>query len=291
MKIKTVGVMSPGDMGSGVGGVLRKNGLTVLTALDGRTAGSKRRAAEQGMEDVGSIDDLVRASDLILSILVPSQALSFSQNLADAIVRTAASVTVADCNAVSPSTAIKIGEIISSAGARFIDAGIIGGSPRIGAVPRFYSSGENATILGQLDGKGISVPVMNGPIGHASGIKMCYAAISKGTLALYAATLMSAQSLGLLNDLMNEMRVSQAKTLAAMEGVNSISAKAFRWIGEMEEIAATFESAGATQNIHLGAAETFRRIADSSIGHERVDTVDASRNLEQTIQALITSKA
>jgi hypothetical protein len=59
----------------------------------------------------------------------------------------------------------------------------------------------------------------------------------------------------------------------------------------MEEIAATFESAGATQKIHLGAAETFRRIADSSIGHERVDTVDESRNLAQTIQALITSKA
>ena len=282
--------MSPGDMGSGVGGVLGKNGLTVLTALDGRTAGSKRRAAEQGIENVGSIDDLVKASDLILSILVPSQALAFAQNLSDAIVRTSASVTVADCNAVSPTTAIKIGKIISSAGAKFIDAGIIGGSPRIGAVPRFYASGENATILGELDGKGISVPVMNGPIGHASGIKMCYAAISKGTLALHAATLMSAQSLGLLNDLINEMQVSQAKTLAAMEGVNSISAKAFRWIGEMEEIAATFEAAGATENIHLGAAETFRRIANSSIGHERVDTVDTSRNLEQTIQALITSR-
>ena len=66
MKIKTVGIMSPGDMGSGVGGVLGKNGLTVLTALDGRTAGSKRRAAEQGMEDIGSVDDLVKASDLIL---------------------------------------------------------------------------------------------------------------------------------------------------------------------------------------------------------------------------------
>lgn len=288
MAVETVGIMSPGDMGSGVGGVLKRHGLTVLTALDGRSGDTRQRAAEQGIDDAGSLDELVRACDLILSILVPSEALSFGEEVAESIVRTDADVAVADCNAVSPATAVKIDEIITAAGGRFIDAGIIGGSPRTGAVPRIYASGEHASLLGELDGKGISVPVMSGPVGHASGLKMCYAAITKGTAALYASTLMTAKSLGLYEDLVQEMQGSQASTLAAMDGVKSISARAFRWIGEMEEIAATFEDAGATPKIHLGAAETFQQITDSSIGHERVGTVDTDRTLEETIERLLT---
>lgn len=289
MTVETVGVMSPGDMGSGVGGVLKRNGFTVLTALEGRSESSRQRAAEQGIEDAGTLDDLVRKCDLVLSILVPSEAISFAQDIAEAIVRTDAEVAVADCNAVSPATGVQIGDVITAAGGKFIDAGIIGGTPRNGAVPRFYASGEHAAVLAELDGKGITVPVLDGPIGHASGIKMCYAAITKGTAALYASTLMTASSLGLYEDLISELQASQAKTLAEMERVKSISARAFRWIGEMEEIAATFEQAGTTPNIHKGAAETFQQIADSSIGHERVGTVDGERTLEQTIAALLLS--
>ena len=287
MAVETVGVMSPGDMGSGVGGVLKKNGLRVITALNGRSDDSKQRASEQGFIDVGSLDELVIQSDLILSILVPSEALSFAQNIAESIVRTDSQVAVADCNAVSPATGIKIAEIISAAGGKFVDAGIIGGSPRAGAVPRFYASGKHAGILAELDGKGISVPVMDGPIGSASGLKMVYAALRKGSAALYASTLMTAKSLDLYEDLIGELEQSQAGTLAAMNSVNTVSSKAFRWIGEMDEIAATFGDAGTTSKIHEGASETFQQIAVSSIGHERVDSIDKSRSLEDSIAAML----
>jgi 3-hydroxyisobutyrate dehydrogenase-like beta-hydroxyacid dehydrogenase len=279
--------MSPGDMGSGVGGFLNQNGFRVITALDDRSDDSRARATEQGIEDVGSLDELVKYSDLILSILVPSEALSFAQDVAESLVRTDSQVAIADCNAVSPATGIKISEIISAAGGKFIDAGIIGGSPRSGATPRFYASGEHAHILGELDGKGIEVPVMDGPIGRASALKMVYAALSKGTAALYASTLMTAKSLGIYGDLIQELEQSQAGTLAAMGSVNTISTKAFRWIGEMEEIAATFGDAGTSSHTHKGAAETFQTIADSSIGHERVGTVDESRTLEESIAAML----
>ena len=287
MTVNTVGIMSPGDMGSGVGGVLKQNGFRVITALDGRSDDSRTRATEQGIDDVGSLDELVKSSDLILSILVPSEALSFAQDVAESLVRTDSQAAVADCNAVSPATGIKISEIISAAGGKFIDAGIIGGSPRSGATPRFYASGEHAHILGELDGKGIEVPVMDGPIGRASALKMVYAALSKGAAALYASTLMTAKSLDIYGDLIQELEQSQAGTLKAMGSVNSISTKAFRWIGEMEEIAATFGDAGTSSHTHKGAAETFQTIADSSIGHERVGTVDESRTLEESIAAML----
>ena len=287
MVVKTVGVMSPGDMGSGVGGVLVRSGLRVITSLKDRSEASSTRAAEQGIVDVGSLDDVVASSDLILSILVPSEALAFAASAAESIVRTNRHVAFADCNAVSPATGVKIGKIITASGGMFIDAGIIGGSPRTGAIPRFYASGEHAGILAELDGKGISVPVMRGAIGRASGLKMLYAALTKGTAALHASTLMAAKSLGLFDDLIHELEQSQSGTLTAMGRVNSISAQAFRWIGEMEEIASTFENAGVTPNIHAGAAETFQKISDSSIGRERVGTVDQDRTLEDTVAAML----
>ena len=287
MVVKTVGIMSPGDMGSGVGGILVRSGLRVITSLKGRSEASSTRAAEQGIVDIGSLDDVVASSDLMLSILVPSEALAFAASAAESIVRTNSHVAFADCNAVSPATGVKIGKIITAAGGMFIDAGIIGGSPRTGAIPRFYASGEHAGILAELDGKGISVPVMRGAVGRASGLKMLYAALTKGTAALHASTLMAAKSLGLFDDLIHELEQSQSGTLTAMGRVNSISAQAFRWIGEMEEIASTFEDAGVTPNIHAGAAETFQKISDSSIGRERVGTVDQDRTLEDTVAAML----
>ena len=287
MVVKTVGIMSPGDMGSGVGGILVRSGLRVITSLKGRSEASSTRAAEQGIVDIGSLDDVVASSDLMLSILVPSEALAFAASAAESIVRTNSHVPFADCNAVSPATGVKIGKIITAAGGMFIDAGIIGGSPRTGAIPRFYASGEHAGILAELDGKGISVPVMRGAVGRASGLKMLYAALTKGTAALHASTLMAAKSLGLFDDLIHELEQSQSGTLTAMGRVNSISAQAFRWIGEMEEIASTFEDAGVTPNIHAGAAETFQKISDSSIGRERVGTVDQDRTLEDTVAAML----
>ena len=287
MVVKTVGVMSPGDMGSGVGGILVRSGLRVITSLKGRSEASSTRAAEQGIVDVGSLDDVVASSDLMLSILVPSEALVFAASAAESIVRTNSHVAFADCNAVSPATGVKIGKIITAAGGMFIDAGIIGGSPRSGAIPRFYASGEHAGILAELDGKGISVPVMRGAGGRASGLKLLYAALTKGTAALHASTLMAAKSLGLFDDLIHELEQSQSGTLTAMGRVNSISAQAFRWIGEMEEIASTFEDAGVTPNIHAGAAEPFQKISDSSIGRERVGTVDQDRTLEDTVAAML----
>ena len=97
---------------------------------------------------------------------------------------------------------------------------------------------------------------------------------------------MAAESLGTYDEFIAELESSQPETLNRMQGVSTLSARAFRWIGEMEEIAATFSSAGVTPKLHEGAAETFQMIADSSIGHERPETVDRSRSLHDTIRLL-----
>ena len=284
MALGTIAILSPGSMGSAVGQVLRESGYDVVTNLDGRSERTRALAEEAGFRAVSGIDSIVEEADLVMSILVPSEAISVAREAAAAMKRTGASPAYADCNAVSPDTARELGGIIEAAGGRFIDAGIIGGPPGSGSPPRFYASGPHEAVIGELDGKGIIVPLLGGDVGRASAIKMCYASLTKGVSALQTAALVAAHRLGLSSELEEEMSSSQANVLAQMQSVIGLPGKAFRWVGEMEEIAATFESVGVTGNFHHGAAEIFRMVADSPLGDERPETIDPNRTLQETVE-------
>ena len=135
-----------------------------------------------------------------------------------------------------------------------------------------------------MDGKGIIVPLLGGEVGRASAIKMCYASMTKGASALETAALVAAYRLGLSSELESELASSRAAALAQMQSLIGLPGKAFRWIGEMEEIAATFESVGVTGHFHHGAAEVFRMVADSPLGDERPETIDPNRTLRETVE-------
>lgn len=286
MAVKTVAILSPGDMGGAVGRALKENGLDVITCLEGRSERTRSLAEEAGIRDVPSLGRMLVEADITLSIMVPSEAKATAQRVADAASSSGViGFVYADCNAVSPGTAKEIGKAIDDGGGHFVDGGIIGSPPGKGAAPpRFYVSGERESVMAELDGRGITVKTMGGDAGRASGIKMVYAALTKGTNALYTSTLIAAENLGLTPDLMAELESSQPNIVKGMQGITGLPAKAFRWVGEMEEIADTFEQGGATPLIHRGAADTFRLVADSPLGDERPETIDKSRTLEQTIR-------
>ena len=273
-------------MGHAVGREFRAGGLEVLTCLSGRSPRTRRLAQRAGFQDVPSLEALAERAELILSILVPEAAVSLAQEVAKALKSTGCRPVFADCNAVSPETSKRIEAIIVEAGGRYLDASIIGPPPGQGQPPRFYVSGSSADVLVQLDGLGIAVKWIGSEIGRASAIKMCYAGLTKGTLALHAAVLTSAEALGLSDELRSELAYSQGQALQAMEQVRRVPAKAFRWVVEMEEIAQTFGSAGVTPDIHFGAAEVFRMVAESDLGGERTDTLDRDRTLPQTVSLL-----
>ena len=287
--VNTVAILSPGDMGSNVGRALRENGLEVITCLTERSARTRELSDVAGIVDVPDFAEMVDRADIVLSVLVPERAIDVARQVADVIRATGKSVPFADCNPVAPSVSMQMAAIIETAGGKYIDGGIIGSPPGRGEPPRFYASGPHEAILGQLDGRGISVPLMGGEIGRASAIKMCYASLSKGAAALNASALISAMNLGIYDEFIAEMESSQKAVLSNMQGVNSLGAKAFRWIDEMEQISATFGAAGATPYLHRGAADVFRHVTASPIGHERPETVDTSRSLKETVELLAES--
>ena len=289
MQVQRIAILSPGEMGHSVGRCLLAGGFDVATCLTDRSKRTRTLTAAAGIRDEPDLDKLVRDTDLILAILVPDQARALAGQVAEVMKRTGSSrrtgssPAYADCNAIAPDSAREIDRVVTAAGGRFIDAGIIGGPPGADEKTRFYASGPHEAILTQLDGHGILVRPLGGEVGRASGIKMCYASVTKGTSALYAAAMTAAEVMDLSEELLAEFAESQGQRLKAMGGVNSLSAKAFRWIGEMQEIAATYERAGVSPGFHEGAEHIFRLIAESPIGHERPETVDRNRTLEETV--------
>ena len=230
---------------------------------------------------------MVQQADIVLSIMVPSDAVALARSVAAALRDTGSATYFAECNAVSPRTTLEMEALITEAGGRYIDAGIIGGPPAKSAAPRFYVSGPHHPVMLELDGQGIQVKPLGNVVGRASAIKMCYASMTKGTWALYIALLTAAESLGLSDELKAEFAFSQPQVLKTMESrLASVPAKAGRWVGEMEEIAATFASQGVTPHFHQGAAEMYRLFGRSPFASELVGAADESRDLAQTIRAL-----
>ncbi len=261
-----VGILSPGEMGAAVGGVLKKSGLDVLTCLDGRGNLTRLRALEAGIREVGFYDDLVQEADLILSILVPSEALAVAERVARSLKRTKAKLAYVDCNAVSPATVRAIGRVVSDAGGEFLDAGIIGGPPRgPNSGTRFHCSGPNTAAFEALRDQGLDVRVVGLEIGQASGLKMVYAASTKGTTALWTELLVAARRLGLGEALARELEGSRIAA-DVMRGVPSMPRRSRRWVGEMEEIAATFAEVGLTPRMLEGAADLFRFVGATPLG-------------------------
>jgi 3-hydroxyisobutyrate dehydrogenase-like beta-hydroxyacid dehydrogenase len=270
MPINTVGLLSPGDMGHSIGNVLRHGGLRVITCLKGRTSRSAELAKEAGIEDVGDDQTLVREADVLLSVLPPDRATQNAERVAAAVREAGAELLFADCNAISPNTARQVAHIVEPAGIRMVDVGIIGNPPEPGPPKtRLYASGQYATEFAELAEYGLDVRVMGDKIGQASGIKMCYASLTKGLTALGTELLTAGRLLDLETPLLAELESSQPQLYAWLtRQIPGMPPKAYRWIGEMLEIAATYEDLGLTPRILQGAADMYTLVEQTPLGKE-----------------------
>ncbi|MCB4820658.1 NAD(P)-dependent oxidoreductase [Roseicella aerolata] len=232
-----IAIQAQGAMGAGMGRHLTQRGATVLTSLAGRSAASARRAAEAGMRD--ATPEEMAGADIVLSVLPPAEARACAQWLAPALAAAPRKAVYVDCNAISPETAKEVAAIIAPTGAAFVDGGISGGPPREdGYTPALYVSGEEAERLAPLREHGLDVRVTPGPIGAASALKMSYAGITKGLVALSSAMMLAATRAGAAEGLRAELERSQPQLLAWFRRmVPPMPDKAYRWVGEMEEIA------------------------------------------------------
>jgi 3-hydroxyisobutyrate dehydrogenase-like beta-hydroxyacid dehydrogenase len=277
-------------MGHALGAALAARGFRVVSALGGRSPATRERAERARIEDVDSLEGLAREADVVLSVLPPAAAEGLAAAFAREFRRAGRTPLFADCNAISPDSARRIEKRIEEAGGEFVDGGLIGASPRAGRpATRLYVSGacaERLLVLGGTSEAGdIDVRVVGPTVGQASGLKMCYAGLTKGTMTLQTSVLLCAQRLGLFDELRTELEESQAQAWGRMAAIPFLPADAGRWIGEMQEIAATFRAAGVTPSFHEGAEAIFRLMDATPFAAETRETLDRSRTLEQTLRA------
>jgi putative dehydrogenase len=279
----TVAVMAQGTMGAGVGKRLSERGATVRTLLSRRSEASAGRAKAAGMQPASDERDLLQGADYFLSILPPDQAEGLASRLAPALQSLAKKPVYVDCNAVSPQTAARIAGIVEPTGAAFVDGGIIGGPPREGYSPAIYASGPQAERTKGIAEYGIDWRIIAGPIGAASGLKMSYAGITKGTTAIAAAMLLGAARFGCAEALIAELSSSQPEMLKRMQrGIPGMYDKAYRWVGEMQEISDFLDANAPSSEMYRGIARLYEFLAAAEAEDRKADE-NAIRTLDRVL--------
>ena len=259
-----VAIIGAGEMGAAVGRRLREFGARAITSLKGRTSQSIERAKRAGLEIVDD-DDLLANADFVLSIVPPASAMEVAQRFREPLIRSAIRPIFADCNAISPKTVRLIAQVLESTRCRFVDAGIIGGPPsdRDASGPRFYVSGPDAHELARLGRHGLDIAPIDGPIGAASGLKLSYAGITKGLIAIGAAMVAGASRAGLSELLHAELMRTQPDLLGRLQRhLPAMAPKAYRWVAEMEEIAEFLAATECGAPIYRGAARLYEQLAE-----------------------------
>lgn len=264
----SVGLLHPGEMGAAIGAALGARGETVLWASAGRSDATAVRAERAGLTDVGEIRELQHRCDVLLSVCPPHAALEVARLVAgfDGL--------YVDANAVSPATA----RAIASLHDRFVDGGIIGPPPHRLGTTRLYLSGRDARVVADLFcGTAVDARALSEEPGAASALKMSYASWTKGSAALLLAARALAQAEGVEDHLLEEWQISLPRLLEQSAGAaRSAVNKGWRWVGEMEEIAASYAAAGLPEGFHRAAAEVYECASAAATDHSSIEQIVAA---------------
>jgi 3-hydroxyisobutyrate dehydrogenase-like beta-hydroxyacid dehydrogenase len=274
----TVGLLHPGQMGASVAAAARAGGAKLLFASQGRTEATRERAARAELSDVGTLEALVAASEIVLSVCPPHAAL----DLARSVAALGFSGLYVDANAVAPASARRIGEVVGAAGARFVDGGIVGPPAwRAGSTTLWLSGQEAERVAALFEGTALAAEVLDGGPGAASALKVCFAAWTKGSSALLLAVRALAHSEGVDGALVRQWERMLPDLPARSEGTARTTApKAWRFVGEMHEIAQSFADADLPDGFHRAAAEVYAAL-------ERFKDMTDDAPLDEVVRALL----
>jgi 3-hydroxyisobutyrate dehydrogenase-like beta-hydroxyacid dehydrogenase len=246
-------------MGISVAASAKNSGCEVYWASEGRSAQTRGRAEEFALRDAGTIANLCQTCSVLVCMCPPHAA----EHVADEALSHGFVGLYLDANAISPQRAVRIGARMTGACVSFVDGGIVGGPAWGPKSTWLYLSGRDAGKAADCFSAGpLETAVIGEAIGKASALKMCYAAWTKGSTALLCAILATAQALDVWEELEEQWeRDWPGFAEEAVNRVCQVTAKGWRFAGEMDEISATFEEAGLPGGFHAAAANLYRRVA------------------------------
>jgi len=283
----TVGVVSPGAMGSAVGNALGRGGARVVATLSGRSERTARLAARAHFELLPDVGSLVAVADAVLSIVPPEAATSVARDVATAAAAQSAPPVFVELNAIAPATARQIEADLGSAGVEVVDGSISGPPPWRPRTTRLYLSGPRAAEVAALPFDGVDLIVVGAQVGAASAVKMSTASVYKGTSALLAHALLAADANGVLEYVLDDLRAGSPELVANVERrLASAVSKSPRYVAEMHEIAATQAAAELTPSLFEAIAEVFAALSESELARSAPEDLPRDPTLDDVLARL-----
>lgn len=252
-----IALLNPGAMGATIGAALVRSGHQVVWPGLGRSEATAARAAEAGLTVTDSLAEIAASCEGLISVCPPHAA----GEVAEAVMAAGFKGVYVDANAIAPGTAMGLADLV---GAQFVDGGIVGPPALQTGSTRLYLSGVQAEVVrGWFSEPILGVAVVDDRAGSASALKVCYAAYTKGASALLLAVRALAEAEGVADALLAEWAISQPDLNRRSEGAaRGTAPKAWRFVGEMEEIAATFSAQNLPGGFHQAAADVYRRMSE-----------------------------
>jgi 3-hydroxyisobutyrate dehydrogenase-like beta-hydroxyacid dehydrogenase len=279
----TIGLIGAGHMGAALGRSLRQGGHDVATTLDGRSARTARLAGDAGLRILPTTEALVSAAEIVLVVTPPEAALSAATRIADAGRSTGATPLVADLNAVSPSTVEEIDATLAAAGIDLVDGAISGPPPGVAPGARVYLAGPRSDEIHQLSWHGVRTIVVSGQVGDASAVKMCTASVYKGTVGIITQALRTARHYGVTDHVLDDLGPDGKPAVQ----VAFAAAKAWRYVGEMREIAAAQAAAGQPRELFEAMALVYEALARTELARVDPESVDTAMPAADVLERLV----
>lgn len=289
--MQTVGIVSPGAMGSAVADALARGGARVVASVAGRSVRTARLADRAQLDLLPDLGAVVATADVVLSIVPPEAAESVAQVLARQARAAGAYPLVVDLNAIAPETSRRLADVLGRAGCAFVDGSISGPPPWKADTTRIYLAGERASDAAALPITGVERIVVGPETGSASAVKMSTASVYKGTLALLAHALLAARANGVLEHVLDDLRSGSPELIANVaRRLASAGAKSDRYVAEMREIALAQSAVGLTPALFEAMAEVFSTFAASELARSVPEDIPQDVTLESVLDALRTQQ-
>jgi 3-hydroxyisobutyrate dehydrogenase-like beta-hydroxyacid dehydrogenase len=284
--VQTVGIVSPGAMGSAMANALARGGLRVVATVSGRSARTSRFADRAGVELLPDLASVVREADVVLSIVAPEVAEAVTADIAAAAQGQEVEPLIADLNAIAPATARRAEATAAEANCHFVDGSISGPPPWNSGTTRLYLSGPRATELAALTFDGVQTIVV-GDVGAASAVKMSTASVYKGTTALITQALLSADRYGVLEHVLSDLRIGAPELVSRVERrLANAATKSDRYVGEMHEIAASQSAAGLTPALFEAMADVYTVLSETPLAKENPEDLPRELSLADVLRRL-----
>jgi 3-hydroxyisobutyrate dehydrogenase-like beta-hydroxyacid dehydrogenase len=281
----TIGIVSPGSMGSALGRCWIAGGSRVVATMYGRSERTRQLAS--GLELLPNLADVVAAANFIMSVVPPARAEQAASDIAASAFQQGVRPLVVDLNATAPATVVQIADLLGKAGCDLVDGSISGPPPSEGSDTVVYLSGPQAERVASLPMPNVGLQLLGERIGTASAVKMCTASVYKGFAALLSQALQTAHHYRVtetvLADLVRDfpVHVDRAAPLLA-----TAASKSDRFIGEMRQIAQTQAAAGGSRDLFEAMAAVYERISRSELANLTPEQASSAEDLNVVLAEL-----